>query len=145
MENGTQAHCPHDEWNREIRSAFSKMRPKYRVSDCNVIFLFLYISLLSIFLLFTLYIPMYCSIYFCSFHANNTECPWNDHPASKNPRKVVCIVDCEKWWFVEIQNCPFKIAASLIKFAIFCIVTEFLYWDNEVSLKLLIRISILYQ
>lgn len=25
-------HCPRDEWNREIRSAFSKMRPKYRVS-----------------------------------------------------------------------------------------------------------------
>lgn len=32
MENGTQAHCPRDEWNCEIRSAFSKMRPKYRVS-----------------------------------------------------------------------------------------------------------------
>lgn len=32
MENGTQAHCPCDEWNCEIRSAFSKMRPKYRVS-----------------------------------------------------------------------------------------------------------------
>lgn len=37
MENGTQkrAHCPGDEWNREIRSAFSKMRSKYRVSGCS--------------------------------------------------------------------------------------------------------------
>lgn len=34
IENGTQAYCPRDEWNREIRSAFSKMRPKYRVSGC---------------------------------------------------------------------------------------------------------------
>jgi len=35
MENGTQTHCARDEWNREIRSAFSKMRSKYRVSDCS--------------------------------------------------------------------------------------------------------------
>jgi len=35
MENGTQTHCARDEWNREIRSAFSKMRSKYRVSGCS--------------------------------------------------------------------------------------------------------------
>lgn len=36
MESGTQTHCPRDEWNSEIRSAFSKMRSKYRVSDCTL-------------------------------------------------------------------------------------------------------------
>lgn len=76
MENGTQTHCPRDEWNSEIRSAFSKMRSKYRVSGCALPLPPLFFSLVS-----ESSSPSprarsnVAESHFCSFHGNNAECP----------------------------------------------------------------------
>lgn len=53
------------------------------------LFLYLYLSS-SLFLSpFPSRSAFQCGAHFCSFHANNTECPWNDHPTLKSPINVV--------------------------------------------------------
>lgn len=61
--------CPRDEWNREIRSAFSKMRRKYRVSalSCPSYFLLPFLRR--------------CVVSISAPPRDNAE-PWNDHDDS---------------------------------------------------------------